>query len=44
VLRDNVSVEMLRCPICLAQDLWMPSCLIRFMPQLAGVRILCLDG
>ena len=44
VSKGRVLMEMLQCPICLAQDLWMSSCLIRFMPPLAGVRVLCLDG
>lgn len=41
VNKGRVFIEMLRCPICLAQD---HGSLIKFMPPLAGVRILCLDG
>ena len=41
VSKDRVSMEMLSCPICQAQDY---GCLIKFMPPFAGVRILCLDG
>ena len=37
-------VEMHRCPICQAQDLPLTPCLVKFMPPLAGVRVLCLDG
>ena len=37
-------VEMHRCPICQAQDRRFSSCLVRFMPPLAGVRVLSLDG
>lgn len=44
VPKGRVFMEMLKCPICLVDDIRMPSCLIRFMPPLAGVRILCLDG
>lgn len=39
--KDRVYMEMLSCPICQVQG---SSCLIKFMPPLAGVRILCLDG
>lgn len=41
VPKDSVYMEMLSCPICQAQGY---SCLIKLMPALAGVRILCLDG
>lgn len=41
VHKGRVFMEMLKCPICQAQDL---GPLIEFMPPLAGVRILCLDG
>lgn len=37
-------VEMRTCPICQAQDLPLSSCLVKFKPPLAGVRVLCLDG
>ena len=41
VRKGIVFMEMLRCPICQAQE---HGSLIKFMPPLAGVRILCLDG
>lgn len=41
VHKGRVSMEILKCPICQAQD---HGSLIKFMPPLAGVRILCLDG
>lgn len=39
--KSRIYMEILRCPICQAQDY---GCLIKFMPPLAGTRILCLDG
>ncbi len=39
--KGRIHMEILRCPICQAQDY---GCLIKFMPPLAGARILCLDG
>ena len=37
----KVFMEMSSCPICHVQD---SGTLIKFMPPLAGVRVLCLDG
>lgn len=39
--KGRESIEMMNCPICQAQG---HGRLIKFMPPLAGVRILCLDG
>ena len=44
VPKGTALVEMEKCPICQAQDLRLSSCLVTFMPPLAGVRILSLDG
>ena len=44
VPKGTGSVEMHKCPICQAQNLRLSSCLVRFMPPLAGVRVLSLDG
>lgn len=41
VPKERIFMEMLSCPICQAQN---HGRLIKFMPSLAGVRILCLDG
>lgn len=39
--KGKISIKILRCPICQAEDYGR---LIKFMPPLAGTRILCLDG
>lgn len=44
VPKDAGSSEMSECPICPAQSVLIPPCLIGFKPPLAGLRILCLDG
>lgn len=41
VPKGRILMEVLSCPICKAQNYGR---LIKFMPPLAGVRILCLDG
>ena len=42
--KGTESVEMHKCPICQAQNLRLSPCLVSFMPPLAGVRVLSLDG
>lgn len=39
--KGRVFMNVSSCPICKARE---HDCLIKFMPPLAGVRVLCLDG
>jgi hypothetical protein len=36
--------KMDNCPLHPAETKWQPPCIIRFKPDHAGVRLLCLDG
>ena len=44
VPKGKGSIELLECPMGRAAEQWSESCLFRFKPPLAGVRVLCLDG
>ena len=37
-------IEMAECPLEGRESYWHQPCVIKFMPRLAGARVLCLDG